>query len=315
MRRVYASLPLTGPSGRWGRSVLRGVDLALEQHAERAGVDPVDLVALDSAGDDRDGQAVTNARRAADDERAAAYVGDFHSSQVQQSAPVLSAAGVLQVAPVATFTGLQGATLVRLMPNDAACAGAVAEWLEAIGVRRLLVVHDHDESYGGPVGRLCVDAARSRGVDVRALPVWDDNDDAAADVGDAQATLYVGVAGSGAVGLWHALHAANPDMWLLGSDGVATAWLAAELPAPVAARTRFFTARRAPWAFYGHQAMSLVLDCVDAGDRADVVRAARSGVARRSVLGDYTIDDDGLTTSHAYGRLVVFDGAMAWDRE
>ena len=61
-------------------------------------------------------------------------------------------------------------------------------------------------------------------------------------------SLYVGVAGSGAVGLWHDLHALDGDLWLLGTDGVAMPWLAEKLDPSAAGRTRFFTAQRAPWA-------------------------------------------------------------------
>jgi hypothetical protein len=140
LSRVYASLPLTGAAGSPGREVLRGAELALERSQEA----DVELIALGSFGEDREALAVANARRAADDPRALAYLGDFHSSQVMETAPVLGDAGVLQVAPVATFVGLHGATLVRLVPHDGVGARAMAVWLVDAGVRELLVVHDHD---------------------------------------------------------------------------------------------------------------------------------------------------------------------------
>jgi ABC-type branched-subunit amino acid transport system substrate-binding protein len=177
MSRVYVSLPLSGPSGPLGRDVLRGAELALErQEAD------VELVVLDAAGEDRDAQAAANARAAVADAKTLAYLGDFHSSQVLASAPVLSAAGMLQVAPVATFTGLSGSTLVRLSPDDQAGARAIADWLAENGVTRLLVVHDHDDGYGIPVGRMCTAAARARGVEVRSRPVWDRDEPMAGDV-------------------------------------------------------------------------------------------------------------------------------------
>ena len=90
-----------------------------------------------------------------------------------------------------------------------------------MGVRELLVVHDHDDGYGVPVGRMCAEAARARGIAVRARPVWDHDEAPGDDVGSAAAVLYVGVAGSGAVALWQQLHAIDPGLWLLGSEGVA----------------------------------------------------------------------------------------------
>ena len=310
MPRVYVSLPLRGPSGSAGRDVLRGAELA-------AASAEVELVVLDAYDqDDRDELAAGHARRAAADADALAYLGDFHSSQVWATAPVLSAAGLLQIAPVATFTGLGSATLVRLMPNDAVLARAIADWLDSGGVRSLLVVHDHDDGYGVPVGRMCTDAARDRGIDVRSRPIWDHDESTAGDVDGSAAVLYVGVAGSGVVGLWHDLHALDPELWLLATDGVAVPWLAEELDPGAAARTRLFGAQRAPWGFYGYEAMALALDAiaVGGGDREQTVLAARSTRDRDSVLGRYSIDADGLTTATECGRFAVVDGEIVWDR-
>jgi branched-chain amino acid transport system substrate-binding protein len=157
--RVYASLPLTGPAAGLGREVLRGAELALEAANDGA----VELVALDSFGDDREERAIANARRAVEDVKALAYLGDFHSSQVMETAPLLGEAGLLQVAPVATYIGLHGPTLVRLMPHDGVGARAIADWLVRVSVRELLVVHDHSEQYGRLAvvgGQLVWDRAR-----------------------------------------------------------------------------------------------------------------------------------------------------------
>jgi hypothetical protein len=162
---------------------------------------------------------------------------------------------------------------------------------------------------------MCVGAARDRGLTVRSRPIWDADEPWADDVRAAGAVLYVGVAGSGAVALWRDLHAHDPGMWLLGTEGVAEAWLARELDAATAERTRFFVAHQAPFAFYGYEAMALVLDCIVAGggDRPVVTQLARSTSHRDSILGRYSIDEDGHTTATAYGRLAVVDGALVWD--
>jgi branched-chain amino acid transport system substrate-binding protein len=305
MSRVYASLPLTGSVSHAGRDVLRGAQLALERRPE------LELVALDSFA----APAAEHARRATLDDRALAYLGDFHSRDVSVTAPILGEAGLLQIAPVATYVGLGGPTLVRLSPHDGDCARAVASWLVARDVRRLVVVHDHDDEYGRPVGAMCVEAGRERGLEVRDRPVWDCDERAADDLGDAQAVLYVGVAGSGAAGLWADLHAADPALWLLGSDGVAHDRLARELAPEAAARTRFFVAQRAPMAFYGFEAMALILDAVAAAPdgRPSVAAAARATRDRDSVLGRYSLDADGHTTNGAYGVLAIEDRKLVWD--
>ncbi len=307
MSRVYASLPLTGPAAALARDVLRGAELALET---RGGAE---LVPLDSFGKDRDAQAVGNAWRAADDSDALAYLGDFHSSQVLETAPILGEAGLLQVTPVATFADLRGATLVRLMPHDGVGARAVADWLAGVGARVLLIVHDHDADYGVAVGAMCEEAARDRGLNVRSRPIWDAEESWVDDVAGADAVLYVGVAGSGAVGLWRDLHAHDSSMWLLGSEGVAHSWLARDMDASAAERTRFFIAQRAPLAFYGYEAMALILDSIAGGDRAGAVEAALGTKDRDSILGRYSIDEEGHTTTTAYGRLAVVGGALVWD--
>jgi branched-chain amino acid transport system substrate-binding protein len=305
--RVYVSLPLRGPSARAGREVLRGAVLA---HANGA----TEVVVLDSAGTDRDERAVTNARQAAGDEAAVAYLGDFHSSQVHETAPVLGAAGLVQVAPVATRADLRGPTLVRLMPHDGVGAHAVAAWLEENAVGEVLVVHDHDSDYGIPVGRMSVEAARARGLAVRDRPVWNHDEDFTTDLAGAGAVLYVGVAGSGAVEGWNALHAANPELWLLGSEGVAQEWLAHKLDPSAASRTRFFVSYRAPLALYGFEAMALILDAVgrNGAERAAVLDTIRATRDRDSVVGRYSLDGDGHTTL-GYGRMAVVDGQLVWD--
>ena len=299
MSRVYVSLPLRGPNGEAGREVLRGAELA--RHA-------VELVVLDASGDDRDALAAAHAQRAACDPAALAGIGGFHSSQALAAAPALD--DLLFVTPSATHSGLGAATLVRLMPDDRALARAIAHWLEARGVQRLLIVHDHDDGYGVPVARMCAGAVRA---EVRTRPVWDWDEEMAADVADAEAVLYVGVAGSGAVRLWEGLHELDARLWLLGTDGVADPRLARALGAGAAERTRFFSTRHAPWGFYGYEALALVQDAIAfGGDRAGTVRTARSMRDRDSVLGRYSIDEHGHTTSAAYAALEVRDGAIVW---
>jgi branched-chain amino acid transport system substrate-binding protein len=259
--------------------------------------------------------AVANARRAADDDSALAYIGDFHSSQVLGSAPILGAAGLLQIAPVATYVGLGGPTLVRLMPNDLAGARAIAAWLEEMGIRSLLVVHDHDEGYGMPVGAMCAEAAEARGLVVRSEPVRDDPPERS-DLAEAEAVVYAGVGGPSIASFWETLHQLDPTLWLVGTDGIAVPQLARELSPAAAERMRLFVSNRAPFAFYGFEAMALALDSIAAeadSAREAVTRTARATRDRRSPLGTYSLDEDGLTTTMEYGRFAVIARQLAWD--
>lgn len=289
MARVYASLPLSGRAAGAGREILSGAERALNQ----SGSFSPELVVLDTGGEAR---AEDAARLAASDDAAVAYLGDFYSSQVHAAQAILGPAGLLQVAPVATSVELSGPTLICLMPDDRAGARAIAGWLVKAGVSDLLVVHDHDPGYGAPVGAMCADAMRDRGLRARSRPVWNYDESPADDLGDAEAVLYAGVAGSGAERLWHDLHSANPDLWLLGTDGVAVGWLAEALSPAAAARTRFFVPQEESLGFYGEAAMSLILDAVAEGgdDRREVVRVAR----------------EKHTSPTGYGCLAVVDGEL-----
>jgi branched-chain amino acid transport system substrate-binding protein len=312
LNRVYASLPLSGPAAVPGREVLLGARLALGARPDEA-----QLVVLDSfEAVDRDERAAANARRAVEDPACLAYLGDFHSSQVLVTAPMLEAPGLLQIAPVATFVGLGGATLVRLMPNDAAGAAAIAAWLQEAGVRAVLVVHDLDSDYGEPVGGMCADAATSEGLTVRKRPVWDDAP-TGDDLDGAQAVVYAGVGGPGIAAFWEALHALDPDLWLVGTDGIVVPQLALELSPEAAARLRLFVPQRAPFAFYGLEAMALALDSIRAGgaEREAVTAAARATRHRDSALGRYSLDEKGLTTTSAYGRMAIVSRQLVWDVE
>jgi branched-chain amino acid transport system substrate-binding protein len=62
--------------------------------------------------------------------------------------------------------------------------------------------------------------------------------------------------------------------------------------------------------------MALILDAIASGgaDRTAIVRAARTTSDRDSILGRYSIDADGSTTTTAYGRLAVVGGQLVWDR-
>jgi hypothetical protein len=221
------------------------------------------------------------------------------------------------VAPAATFAGLDGETLVRLMPSDLGLARGIADWLvDEARVRELLVVHDHDDGYGVPVAGMCAAASTERGIATRSRPVWNQAEAIADDVAGVPAVLYVGVPGPGTSALWGDLHATNPDMWLLATDGLAVDWLARAIDADAARMTRFFTAQRAPWGFYGYEAMALILDAVEGsgGTRQGAVSAARGTHDRDSILGRYSIDEEGLTTAPASGRLAIAGGELVWDR-
>jgi branched-chain amino acid transport system substrate-binding protein len=145
--------------------------------------------------------------------------------------------------------------------------------------------------------------------------------------------------------------AANPDVKLYGPDGVTEEAFAnpAEggIPADVGARTKTTVATLGveelpnaapiierfkkkynvnsvdPYAIYGYEAMSLGLDAMQrarnalSGDireaRQAVVEALFNTKNRESIIGTYSIDENGDTTLTDYGLYVIEDGIPTFD--
>jgi branched-chain amino acid transport system substrate-binding protein len=71
-----------------------------------------------------------------------------------------------------------------------------------------------------------------------------------------------------------------------------------------------------PYAIYGYEAMNLALDAIKrskTGERADILKALFDTKNRQSVLGTYSIDQNGDTTLTNYGAYKVKNGALAFD--
>jgi branched-chain amino acid transport system substrate-binding protein len=72
-----------------------------------------------------------------------------------------------------------------------------------------------------------------------------------------------------------------------------------------------------PYAIYGYEAMQLGLDAITrskTGDKADIIKALFSTKDRQSVLGTYSIDENGDTTLTDYGVYGVKNGELAFDQ-
>jgi len=99
---IYASMPLHGPSVALARDVVDGAELALAQAGRRAGGRAIKFAVFD-ATDRRAGwkpnRVAGNARRAVQRDDAIAYLGELDQGASAYSAPILNAAGILQVTP------------------------------------------------------------------------------------------------------------------------------------------------------------------------------------------------------------------------
>jgi branched-chain amino acid transport system substrate-binding protein len=72
-----------------------------------------------------------------------------------------------------------------------------------------------------------------------------------------------------------------------------------------------------PYAIYGYEAMRLALDAIErsgTGEKADVISALFDTTDRQSVLGTYSIDENGDTTLTDYGVYTIEGGELQFDQ-
>jgi ABC-type branched-subunit amino acid transport system substrate-binding protein len=107
---IYVSGPLHGNSGEQGRAIANGARLALADARGRAGDHEVEAVYLDDVPDRSDRwspvRTAENARRAAQDTAAIAYIGELESGATRFSLPITNLASILQVSPGSTAVDL-----------------------------------------------------------------------------------------------------------------------------------------------------------------------------------------------------------------
>jgi branched-chain amino acid transport system substrate-binding protein len=237
----------------------------------------------------------------------------------------------------------------RLQPGDPAQAEAQVELMRTLGVKKIYVLNDQDP-FEIPLSQIVVGDAEHAGIRVAG------NDSLSTTPGavftgevekivasKAQAVFFAGGPGTGTVALWKQLHGADPRLWLLGSSSLAGEAFTAKLGAaasgaylttpllplslyPSSARRVLddyrnrFAAAGGPYALYGYEAMTVVLDAIRAAgsrgnDRQAVIEKLLATKDRDSVIGQYSIEADGETTLSSYGvDRVAGDGRPVFSR-
>jgi len=367
---IYSSLPLQGASRPQSLDVINGEKLALKQRGGKAGKYTIKYVSLDdstaSAGKWEAGQTSSNARKAAQDKSAIAYLGEFNSGASAISIPVTNEAGILQVSPSNTQLGLTksgpGATAGepqkyypsgprnygRVVPVDTIQGAAQAQYMKDEGVKSVYVLDDK-EVYGQGVAANTKGSAEKAGIKIAGTDSWDGkapNYRALASKiksSGADAVFIGGIIDNNAPQLAKDLYAAMPTAKQFGPDGVATGEYPKQIPdavqkqsyltAPTVAPNelppegqKFYKDYEAeyktpqdqidPYAVYGYEAMSDVLDAVTKGgnDKAAVIKAFFDTKKSNSVLGPYEIDKDGDTTLTLYGAYVAKGGKLVFSK-
>ena len=274
---VYSSVPLQGASRAQTTALVNGAKLALEQRNGKAGSTSVKYESLD----DSTAQAGTwtpeatgaNARKAAGDDSAVAYIGEFNSGASAISIPILNEVPLAQISPANTAVGLTtdepGAdkgepdkyyptgerNYLRIVPKDTIQGAALATVMKKDGCTKLSILNDK-EVYGAGLSRNIESSAKSQGIEVTGNegidPKAPNFRSQASTIADAGADCFVfsGITANGAVQLYKDVSAAVPDAKLYGPDGVAESGFAdpkeGGIPADVAAKTKLTVATLSP---------------------------------------------------------------------
>jgi ABC-type branched-subunit amino acid transport system substrate-binding protein len=265
--RVYVSLPLTGPRAALGNDAADGARLALEQAGGEAGTLEVEASFLDDAnGAAWDPVAVgANARLAAQDSSAVAFIGELDSEPTRASVPITNDAGIVQISPTAGAVDLSRSiegvpdspdryqpsgtpTFARIVPADDVVAAAAAAWGSELGGAEVVV--DFGEGRPRAEHSVAAELAPERLPDRRFTEQFRDR----------------------------------------------------------------FGREPGPYAAYGYEAMAFALQAIGAANtnsnqfRTEVRDGVIGGERRESVLGPYSITDDGDSTVCMVQRYRVRDG-------
>lgn len=348
--RVYVSLPRQGKGAPSAALIAKGLRTALADHGTTAGGRRIRLVWMDDAQGARwtRKRVVANARRAAADPSAIAYVGEGNSEATALSMPIANRAGLVHLSPVSTAvdltdpstapryqpTGVQ--TFFRPFPSDARQATALVSYVRRSGVRRVVLVDD-GSLYGNGLTSAFADRAVPRGVEILGRHVADpDGRGLAALVRHVvaqrpQAVVYGGAPSSDAAKVLRALHAASPELLLFGGDalahdgfakGLGGAQAQVRLTSPAAhvdprqRRGRGLGARPDVFSVFAHNGMTALLDAVDragkggAVTRASVRTAVFDGSIQRGLSGNWKIAANGDSLYGVYDALRLVRGRV-----
>jgi branched-chain amino acid transport system substrate-binding protein len=369
---VYSSLPLQGASRPQTTALVNGIKLALDQAGGKAGDLTIKYQSLDDstaqAGSWTPEATQSNARKAAQDESTAVYIGEFNSGASAVSIPILNEAGIPQISPANTAVGLtsdepganpgepekyypaQTRTYTRIVPKDTIQGAALATLMKKDGCTKVFMTNDK-EVYGAGLAKNIQLAADANQLDIVANEAIDKNAPnyrslASKAKGEgADCFIYSGITANNAVQLYKDFSAALPSAKLYGPDGVAESGFSdpkeGGIPADVASKVKVTVATLAPdqyppegqefftqfsekygeknpdpYAIYGYEAMRLALDAIarsGTGSHEDVVKALFDTKDRESVLGTYSIDENGDTTLTDYGVYSIDKGTLTFD--
>jgi branched-chain amino acid transport system substrate-binding protein len=239
-------------------------------------------------------------------------------------------------------------TFGRVVPADHIQAAAQVTYQKDQGCKKTYILNDK-EVYGKGIAVQVQNIAKAQGL---AIAGNDGIDTKAANfrslatkikASGADCMFFGGITQNKGVQVFKDVNAANPTMKLFGPDGVAESAFSTKLGSSVEKQTYitnptldpklyppaaqdFFSKFKQkfgndpqPYAIYGYEAMKVALLAIqNAGDKGNdkqaVIDAFFKIKDRDSVLGKYSIDENGDTTLSDYGADRVEKGKLVFDK-
>jgi branched-chain amino acid transport system substrate-binding protein len=241
---------------------------------------------------------------------------------------------------------------LRIVPKDTIQGAALATVMKEDGCTTVYILNDK-EVYGAGLARNIESSAEEQGMEVAGNEGIDPkapnfrSQAGAIKSSGADCFVFAGVTPNGAVQVYKDVSAALPEAKLYGPDGVSNPEFFVPdeggVPEEVGSKTKVTVATLSPdqyppdgqkffddykerydvtnvdpYAIYGYEAMSLVLDTCerlgpDCSDRQAMIDALFETKGRESVLGTYDIDENGDTTITDYGVYSIEDGELVFD--
>jgi branched-chain amino acid transport system substrate-binding protein len=239
-------------------------------------------------------------------------------------------------------------TYGRVVPADHIQAAAQVTYQKDQGCKKTYILNDK-EVYGKGIAVQVESIGKAQGLQIAA----DEGIDTKAanfrtvagkiKSSGADCLFFGGITQNKGVQVFKDVHAANPTMKLFGPDGVAESTFAEKIGSsvekmtyitnptldpklyPPAAQDFFakfkekFGKQPDPYAIYGYEAMKVALLAIqNAGDKGNdkqaVIDAFFKIKDRDSVLGKYSIDENGDTTLSDYGANRIEGGKLVFDK-
>src|SRR5919205_3258609 len=239
-------------------------------------------------------------------------------------------------------------TYGRVVPADHIQAAAQVAYQKGEGCTKLYILNDK-EVYGKGIADQVASIGKAQGLQVLGN---DGIDTKAANFrtlaskiksSGADCMFFGGITQNKGVQVFKDVHASNPTAKLFGPDGVAESPFTSKLSTavqkqtyitnptldpklyPPAAQDFFDTFKQKygkdpePYAIYGYEAMKVALLAIqNAGDKGNdrqaVIDAFFKIKDRESVLGKYSIDENGDTTLSDYGGNRIKNGKLVFDK-